>query len=403
MSEVSKKEQSQKKAEPIHIKIFNFLSSFLLGIICLVLLGLTVWLSTLEMESMGLYATTQKYFSAQSSPIVIPQIDGITIPLPLPGAYWICAVLFVNMVLGGLVKIRKNPKNVGVMMAHFGIIAILAVGAVDHHKSIHSEMSLYEGGMYDFTQKYDKPSIEVSSYNAAGEKQKPFVIKEQYLRDLEGSKTRTFTFKDLPFDLEVSHFLPKSNLYKKGAPRTTDDGPVVQGYFLKVEDPKDEQAGHGCVATIRPKNGDPSYTVNLSQSIGNPQTFAVEGVLYGLEMPNEIWNMPFEIRLTDSIGEYYPGTRRPKHFQSDFDWSSDGTLEKRASISMNKPLRYEGFTIYQAKYAEPINGMKNSGLAIVTNPVDGWPEKCLYLAGLGLIMHFGVMLVLFLKREFEKL
>lgn len=394
------KEQKDSQVSPF-TKVIDFLSSFTLGLICLVMLGLLVWLSTLEMETKGLYATIDKYYGF-SSPLVIPELSGKKIPLPLLGGYWTCAILFVNMTLGGILKIRKGPKYIGIIMSHLGIIALLVVGAVDHHYSIHSRMSLYEGGSYDFTEKYDTPSVEVFAYSEDGEKQKPYVIKEKYLRDLEGSKARTFIFKDLPFDVEITHFLPKCYLVEASSPREQGDSRVINGRYLKRQPGSKQFPGHGCIATIIPKNGEPTYELIIAREIAHPQTFAVDGVLYGIEMPDEVWKMPFEIQLLNSIGELYPGTQIPKHYQSDFLWSVDGELQKEATISMNKPLRYEGFTVYQANYNPPIAGMKNSGFAIVTNPADQWPLYCLLVAGSGLIVHFGIMLVTFLSREFKK-
>ena len=54
---------------------------------------------------------------------------------------------------------------------------------------------------------------------------------------------------------------------------------------------------------------------------------------------------------------------------------------------MNKPMRTEGITLYQARWDEP-QGRPYSGFAIVQNPSDQWPKYALYIAALGLSIHF---------------
>jgi hypothetical protein len=56
---------------------------------------------------------------------------------------------------------------------------------------------------------------------------------------------------------------------------------------------------------------------------------------------------------------------------------------------MNQPLRYDGKAFYQASFGE---GDRLSILQVVSNP--GWllPYIACVLVGLGLIVHFGIVL-----------
>ena len=67
---------------------------------------------------------------------------------------------------------------------------------------------------------------------------------------------------------------------------------------------------------------------------------------------------------------------------------------------MNKPMRHDGITLYQASWAPPMpGGLPSSGFAIVENPSDQWPKWALYIATFGLLVHFGQKLVRFLVRS----
>lgn len=390
------------KQKNIGQKILDFFSSYLLCVICLVLLGLLVWFSTLEMQDIGLSGALEKYYSHKVF-WVFPEVNGgMKTYLPLPGAYWVCCVLFVNMMLGGILRLRKGWRNAGVVMSHMGIVLLLVVGFVDHHRSIHSKMEVYQGEKYDYATKFDYTSIEVSEFNDEGEKQKPYVIKHEMLEDL-GDKMRRFTFKDLPFDVEVRHFRENAVVLEASKNvRTKESGEVIDGFFLHPMDvdPSMDYYNYGCYALVKPKNGEPSRQILLSRSIGFPQTFSVDGKLYGMEMPNEIWNMPFSVDLINSVGEYYPGTKRPSKFQSTISWiGEDEKQEKIQTIKMNHPMRYKGFTLYQANWNEPINGLEFSGFEVVTNPVDQGPKICMWISAIGLCIHFGIKLVNYLERE----
>jgi len=69
---------------------------------------------------------------------------------------------------------------------------------------------------------------------------------------------------------------------------------------------------------------------------------------------------------------------------------------------MNLPLRYKGYTLYQASWTPPTNGIEYSGFVIVTNPADQWPVICLWISFAGLAFHFVMKLAEYLRREQRK-
>ncbi|HTE04910.1 MAG TPA: ResB protein required for cytochrome C biosynthesis, partial [Planctomycetota bacterium] len=79
------------------------LASLRLSCTLLVFLALLTWLGTLEQVNTGLFEVQKKYFE---SFFVIHHAGPLAIPLP--GATLVMSVLFVNLVMGGLVRIRKG-------------------------------------------------------------------------------------------------------------------------------------------------------------------------------------------------------------------------------------------------------------------------------------------------------
>ena len=97
----------QKPPRSIAGRIFDVLSGFGLATILLLILGLLTWFATLEQIDTGLYPTLNKYFHWKSV-FLLPEIKGKMVPLPLPGGYWVGALLLLNLTLGGVIRIRKG-------------------------------------------------------------------------------------------------------------------------------------------------------------------------------------------------------------------------------------------------------------------------------------------------------
>ena len=107
--------------------------------------------------------------------------------------------------------------------------------------------------------------------------------------------------------------------------------------------------------------------------------------------------MPFRVQLDKSVGEYYPGTSKPSSFMSEITRLADDS-EKKFTIKMNEPMRYEGYTLYQARWSGETE-RPQSGFAIVKNPSDKWPEYSLYVSMVGLFIHFGMKLIGFIGQS----
>jgi len=80
---------------------------------------------------------------------------------------------------------------------------------------------------------------------------------------------------------------------------------------------------------------------------------SVHGVPYELSYGNQSMPLGFQVKLNDFRVVHYPGGRQPRSFESDVtivDPQSGDTQQR--TISMNHPVSYGGFTLYQSSYNE---------------------------------------------------
>lgn len=375
-------------------KTYNFFSGFHLAAALFLLLLLLTWLATLEQIDNGLYPTLNKYFSWKSPwliPDMTPEINGKKLPFILPGGYYVCAVLLLNMILGGIVRIRKGWRQAGNLISHFGIVFMLIGGGVAHHFSERGNMAIYEGEASDTAEAYNEWVVELAEVKDS-KYEKFHVIRDEWLTDLKPGKSRIFDFKGIPFSLEISTYLvnaiPTNAL--EAAPRNNEH--VADGYYLQATEGNVESERNiaGAYARVIFEGGEKSDPFILTGAAFYPFTVRDGDRVFTIDMRKRLWPMPFEVKLDTFTADFHPGTSRPAKFISDIRRVENGQ-ESKVRIQMNEPMRYEGYTFFQASYGPPgaAPGEKMySVFEIVRNPADHWPEYSLYIVAFGMLVTF---------------
>jgi len=396
---------SKQSPRPIGRFLFDWLSGFGLATCLLLLMGLLTWFATLEQIDRGLHATLLKYFHWKSL-FLLPEIKGKVVPLPLPGGYWVGALLLVNMTLGGVVRARKGWKHIGNLIAHGGIIFMLVAGGVAHHFEERGNMAIHPGASNDVAEDYIEHVIEVAEVDDSGELGTIHVIRGRHLTDLKGDKSRVFRFAGVPFALEVTGYLPNAAPIHEFemAPRSLER--VIDGYYLlgREGEVNAERNTAGCYARLVTGETERSAPFILSGMSFHPQTVVQDDRTFVISMRKRQWPMPFELRLDKFTADFHPGTKRPAKFISEVTRIEDGS-EAKVTIQMNEPLRYEGLTFYQASYGPQGAGPGEelfTVLEVVDNPADKWPEIALYIVTFGMLVAFLTKLVQFLMGQSRK-
>ena len=372
-------------------KIFDILAGYGLATILLLLMGLLTWFATLEQVEVGLYPTLNKYFHWKSV-FLLPEIKGKIVPLPLPGGYWVGALLLVNLTLGGVIRIRKGWKHVGNLIAHAGIIFMLVAGGVAHHFSERGNMPVGEGESNNTAEDYFEYVVEVAEI--IDEKpQDIHVVRGKHLTDLSPGRTRLFRFPNLPFDLEIGGYL-KNALPVAITERAPAAGELVtdDGYYLmsRPGEINAEANTAACYTRIVHRDGSKSPPFILAGASFHPFTVKHGEAIFTIDMRKRLWPMPFTVRLDEFTAEFHPGTMKPAKFVSQITRIEEGS-EAKVTIQMNEPMRYAGLTFFQASYGPPGAGPGQrmySVFEVVRNPADKWPEYSLYVVTFGMLVTF---------------
>lgn len=396
-------------------RAIGFLSSFGLATTVLALLLLITFLGTLEQAEYGLVASQTRYFesffvdridvAACLRALAIADLGTFSFPVTiLPGGYTLMAVLFVNMFIGGVIRIRKSPKTIGVIISHFAILFMIASGAVTYHLANEGLLSLAEGQTSDEFQSFHHRVIEIEKVPASSEaKRKALIIDESRYQDLDTGKGRTFTHESLPFELMVTdwkrHAEPRKNTEGRG------DG--IGGYFVQELSQTDRKSGQAladealssaCVVIVKEKGGAEQRGI-LWEFSAAPWTVTVNGEKYLIDLRRRTYKLPFAVRLDKTEEEKHPGTQRARRFTS---WVTKiiGSHEEKRVVTMNEPVRGDGYAVFQSNFGDGVRdgtGVKSSGFQIVENPSDHWPLISCIIVAEGLLLHFLMMLARFIK------
>lgn len=380
-------------------RIVEFFSSFALATIVLFFLFIITWVGTLEQVEKGLHVTVRDFFE---SFYAVYWIKG-SVPIPLPGGFLLLSLLFLNIVCGGIIRLRKKPQTVGILIAHLSIAFLIIAGGVSYYFKKDGNMALWPGDSSNLFQSFHDWVMEVKEI---GTDDDVWVIKDSAFNDLDGSKSRIFHRETLPFEIKLYGYVRNSELAVADG-SSTGGQPVVDGFFLKEQPPAPENEMNvgGVLCEVIDKDGEKvAESVVTFQPSGKVFTFTADGRKFAIEMNRERWEVPFTVTLDKFVHEVYPKTNKPRVFRSEVTRTENGADEV-VKISMNEPMRYKGYTFFQASWgpqgAGP-NDPKFSQFEVAKNPSDHWPLWSCIAAFIGLALHFGMSLWKFSKRSAKK-
>ena len=163
--------------------------------------------------------------------------------------------------------------------------------------------------------------------------------------------------------------------------------------FRSVGNKQDFPAAY--LTLLRKGADEPLGTYLVSMEL-NAQPVAVDGKTYRMDLRFTHHYKPYQVHLVKFRFDRYPGTDTPKNYSSQVRVADpDRGAEFETTIAMNEPLRHRGETFYQQSFGQD---EKSTVLQVVRNP--GWllPYLACGVVGAGMLVQFGITLILYLRK-----
>jgi ABC-type transport system involved in cytochrome c biogenesis permease subunit len=392
--------------------------------VTVVLFALSIFLifsGTLAQLDLGIWTVVAKYF--RSFYVWIPlqiyfsrdyKIGG---GIPYPGGWLLGTLLLANLLAAHATRFRVTAKRSGILLLHAGLILLMVSELVTGAFATEGSMTIVKDGKSNYVMSPHEPELAILSTDGS-DKADVVVVPLAHLRH-SGSISNEL----LPFDLEVLEYMPNSNLFRLGVPEE-----LLPAEFARLRSAPAETANRGTAGPAakallatparevggveQNKEDHPALYLRLKEKgtgrdLGTylllivlqdePQYISVGGKRYDLRLRFKRTYKPYTVKLIEFRHDVYVGTNTPKNFSSKIKMvDPERGVEQEVLISMNNPFRYGGETFYQQSFLPDDSG---TILQVVRNP--GWlmPYVSCTMVGLGLVIHFGIVLVGFLGRR----
>jgi hypothetical protein len=353
-----------------------------------------VFVGTLDQVHIGVYEAENRYFKSLFLFFTLP---GSQLRIPwFPGGYIVGTLLLVNLIAAHIARFKLSWKKVGILLLHSGLILLL-VGQLfaDIFIDLESQMRLDQGQTKNYSESLYHDELALIDTSAADADQ---VISVPESRLYRGNRI------GLPVDsLEVviqeyypnAALISPTQLPSSGYPHLPI-GPMAVAVQMEKTYKENERNQPAATVSIL-QNGNPLGSWSLAAGFPRPLSFQAAGKNFEIVLRPKRFYKPFAIQLLQFRHDRYAGTDIAKNFSSRIKLTDPAKHEDRESlIFMNNPLRYRGYTFFQAGFD---NNDTTTVLQVAQNPSWLVPYISCALIVLGMLLQFGMHLFSFVKRR----
>ena len=357
-----------------YIKILKTPKLFVFTIIWMMIL---IVLGTLAQRDMGLFAVQEKYFSSWILWFW---------HVPMPGARPTMMLMLINLSFFFFNKSLWKKKNIGIIILHLGGMLLFIGGGLTAMFSSEGNMVINEGSISNYVEDYHY--MELAIINTTDNDTDLHVIFDHAM--LKSNKI--LKHDSFVFEMEVINHLKNCKPVRRNNPAGIQFRGMMKNFMLDELPPlKEENMNRpGIIFNLSNTgtNVDGIYGLFLGQSI--PQKFKINDKDYVVIFRKKRTYLSFSIELLDFKKVMHPGTGIAKSYSSEVNLIESGIV-KHILIEMNQPLRYKGYTFYQASFIESEEG-ETTVLAVVENYGHLFPYISSIIMCFGLLIHLAMRL-----------
>ncbi len=322
---------------------------------------------TIAQKYMGLYHATETYFSS------FVFFEGW---IPFPGGYSLCLFLTVSLLCKLLFKSNWSKENSGIILIHLSILLLLFGGGLTAITQKEGFIYLQEGQEASFVSDYHNRELVIGRDNEVIEK---FAHSDLGLGEIIEDEV-------FPFSIEITKYCENCRIIQATDTQETTIGPAN---FMAIEPDtlslENEENIAGLSFIIKDQEGALLAQTTLFEGYTKPVFFEYNDIQYFFTFGREIRFIPFSVGLEKFTISKYEGTEQAREYSSSIK-ITDQSLAWSAEITMNEPVRYKGYTLYQASFDETSTGTATI-LSVVENKGRIFPYISLVICAFGLIIH----------------
>jgi ResB-like family len=405
----------RRAPKPLWREILAPVASLRLTVALFALSMVLVFYGTWAQVDLGIWHVVSQYFRAwlvfiPAKVLLFQSVPDSPFAIPFPGGKTIGLLLFVNLLAAHAVRFKMTWKRSGIFILHAGVIVLMVSESLTGAFAVEGIMRIAEGHRSNYLQ--HPHSAEFVVIDRSDPKvDDTIAIPSQVFRK------GIVSHENLPFDIElVGEYLTnsaevaldpaKKNLATAGfgKHRTVVSVPEVSG-----TDPDQSYDEPAAYVALKDKQTGAMIDTYLVQFSWIPQSVTFGEKTYEIALRPKRSYRDFSIFLEKGDFKTYPGTTIPKDYSSYVRiLDKDGKEIRSARIYMNHPMYYNNETYFQASMNMD-RDRRNliTGLQVVRNPanlfVGGWrftlPVVALTMVGVGMLVHFGILLIQFLQRR----
>jgi len=359
--------------------MLSFFLSVRLTVVCLLLLSVLTVVGTLYQVDYGLYLAQERFFNSW-----IILFWGM---LPFPGTQTVLAFLFVNLFCNMILRFSYGWRQLGLVMIHMGLMLLLAGGWVTRQFGQESFLSLIEGEGSNL-------SLDYREWEVAVWKETRGAVRNVIAFDMKGVEHNSlFPLDELGMRIRTDLYFPNARAFRSTNPEVASAIRNASGITMlepaaKGNDPQEFTPGG--VFTVEMAGGEPVRMLLFGGDL-QPTVITYNEQDYAFSLRRKRHELPVFVQLLDFEREFHPNSQIPKSFSSLIEVDIEG-VARQVLIEMNQPFRYQGYTFYQASYADLEQGAQLSTFAIALNYGRLIPYVATALTFIGLAVHFLIQL-----------
>jgi hypothetical protein len=358
-------------------KLIQTLATLKITVVCLALLFILTFWGTVAQVQQGLFFAQQKFFYSW-------MFLGAGF-IPFPGAKLVLFVLFVNLVCVSIIRFVYKKQNIGILIIHLGLLSYFVSAYITYKVVKESNMTLLEQEISNVSKAYHNWEVAAWPTQDLGSKSR-----HVYANDSDHFKKGSeVSFKSLGLLLEVEDYFPNAQAYVSSPENKVKylNGSGIKQVTKVTLHKEPEKNRPAAIVNIKDTATNQTFPVLLFGDEKKPTQIKSGDKIINIILRRKAYQLPFTLKLDDFKMEMHPGTQTAKSYESHVTIEHDG-LKRSTVISMNKPLRFNDWTLYQASYSIDASGREYSTLAVVQN----WGRVLPYVASLltfaGLSIHF---------------